>query len=464
MVDTVVKNAQLVTPAGLVAGGVAIGDGRIVAVATDDELPRANEQIDCGGKVVLPGLVDPHVHMGGQFPYDQNCQTECHSAAAGGVTTILQYRASKVSFLEDFPTIRATAAKHFFVDTAWHFILGQQQQIDEIPQYAKQFGVTSYKFYMGGYEPGNPIGLVCVNDGMLFSAMEHIRNLGPYAYAMVHCEDDSLVSTLTARVKVRGGESLLDYSASRPAFCEEQDIMRAVWLAGLTDCQLYVPHTTVGLAMEVENQARLKGPRLTLETCPHYLALTEHDERWCHMSPGIGKVSPPLRDRGHQDRLWWGLQRGFIKTVGSDHVPIQKTGADLWAERPGFAGLATTLPVMLSEGYHKGRLSLEKIAEVCAFNPARVFGFAPRKGAIRVGADADLVMVDLDLEQEVNEETTHSRFTSAFVGMRLRGWPVWTMVRGNVVFRDGQVLGKPGTGLQLTRGEAVAAPPAAAGA
>jgi dihydroorotase-like cyclic amidohydrolase len=455
----VVKTARRVTPVGIDRGGVAIAGGRIVSVATDDDLPRADDVIDCGGKVVLPGLVDPHVHMGGQFPYEENCRTECASAAAGGVTTILQYRLSRTSFLDDFDAIRETAARHFFVDTAWHFILSNPHQIDEIPLCAERFGVTTYKFYLGGYEPGNPIGLVTINDGMLYSAMEHIRELGPYAYAMVHCEDDSLVSTLTARVRERGGDTLHDYSASRPAFCEEQDIMRAAWLAGLTGCQLYVPHTTVGLALEVENRARLGGPRLVLETCPHYLALTEHDERWAQHSPGLAKVSPPLRDKANQDRLWWGLQHGLISTVGSDHVPIQKTGADLWAERPGFAGLATTLPVLLSEGYHKGRLTLERLAEVCALNPARVFGFAPRKGAIQVGADADLVAVDLDLEQEVNAETTHSRFTSAFVGMKLRGWPVLTMVRGNVIYRDGQVLGKPGSGELLTRARAGQAAP-----
>src|SRR5215207_8181351 len=131
-VDTIVRNARLVTPTGIVQGGVAIRDGRIVAIGDDADLPPAHEAIDCGGKIVLPGLVDPHVHMGGQFPYEENCQTEGASAVAGGVTTILQYRLSRTSFLDDFDEIRAICAKHFFVDTAWHFILSNPKQIDEI--------------------------------------------------------------------------------------------------------------------------------------------------------------------------------------------------------------------------------------------------------------------------------------------------------------------------------------------
>jgi dihydroorotase-like cyclic amidohydrolase len=452
--DVVVRNGLIVNAWGRVRADVAIRDEKIVAIGTADDIPPGTHEIDARGRPVLPGLVDPHVHMGGEFPFERNCETEPRSAAAGGITTMLQYRLSaNGSFLQTFPHFRDFAARTFIVDTAFHFILSSMAQVEEIPDYVREFGVPSFKFYMGGYEPGNPIGLVSVNDAILFRAMELVRALGPYAYVMVHAEDDSLVSFLTKRAHASGRNDMQAFGESRPAFCEEQDVLRAIWLAELTGSPLYVPHTTVGLAVDSAAQARLRGHTVLLETCPHYLGCTSDDEHLARRGIGVGKVKPPLRDRLNQERLWWGLANGAIHTVGSDHVPIIKRGTDLWDERPGFAGLSTLLPVLLSEGVATQRISLEKVAEVASLNPARIFGFYPRKGALQVGADADLVIVDLDLEQEVTQDTTLSLYSSAFDGRTLRGWPVLTMRRGEVVFDHGRIPDsvQPGSGRLLDR-------------
>lgn len=444
--DLLVVGGRIVTPAGTFDAGIAIRDGRIVAIAEERDLPDGDERIDCQGRPVLPGLVDPHVHLGGAQPYEEICETETVSAAVGGVTTLLQYRRSLTSFLETFERERNIADERMLVDTQFHFILSGLDQVREIPEYAARWNITSYKFYMGGYPPDNPIGLVTVDDAVLYAAMERIRELGPYGYCMVHCEDDALVEHLTAEVKASGAEDLPAYTASRPDFVEEQDILRAIWLAELQGCALYVPHTTVGMAVDAAAEARRKGNRVILETCPHYLALTADDKRLAAQGAGVGKVAPALRDESHQAELWRGLREGWISTIGSDHVPIVKTGADLWHEKPGFAGLATSLPVVITEGVLAGRISLEKVAETMAFNPARLFGLYPQKGAIQVGADADLVIVDLDEEKPVGPDTTRSRYTSAFEELPLRGWPVITIRRGEVIFRDGEVLAKPGSG------------------
>src|SRR5262249_52367431 len=153
--------------------------------------------------------------------------------------------------------------------------------------------------------------------------------------------------------------------------------------------------------------------------------------------------SPALRDAWHQDQLWEGLRRGYIHTIGSDHVPIKKSGGALWDEKPGFPGLATFLPVVITHGIVAGRLTLSRLAEVTAYNPARLFGLHPRKGEIAVGADGDLAVVDLDTPRPVTPETTHSQYTSPFEGARLVGWPVLTVRRGEVIFRDGKVLAAP---------------------
>lgn len=444
--DTLVTGGRLVTPLGIVDAALAITDGRIIAIGDRDSLPDGAQVIDCGGKYVLPGLVDPHVHLGGGRPLDQIFASETASAAIGGVTTVLQYRRSAGSFLDTFPAERELAATRMRVDTQFHFIISTMAQVEEIPKYAAEFGVTSYKFYMGGYEPGNPIGLVTVNDAVLYAAMERIRELGPYGWCMVHCEDDSLVSHLTGKVRAGGGNDLAAYTESRPDFVEEQDLLRAIWLADLQQCPLYVPHTTVGMAVGAAAESRRKGNTVVLETCPHYLALTADDERLAGQGAGIGKVAPALRNSEHQAELWRGLREGWIATIGSDHVPILKSGRAMWEEAPGFAGLATMLPVVLTEGVLAGRISIEKVAETMCYNPARLFGLYPVKGALQVGSDADLVIVDMETEVVVGPDVTQSDFTSAFEGVPLRGWPVLTMRRGDVIFRDGQVLAQPGSG------------------
>ncbi|UWZ39492.1 amidohydrolase family protein [Dactylosporangium roseum] len=452
-VDKLVAGGRIVSPSGIVDAAIAIADGRVVAIGDERALPEAAERIDCGGKYVLPGLVDPHVHLGGGRPLAEIFASETASAARGGVTTVLQYRRSGTSFLDTFPPELELARTRMLVDTQFHFIISTMEQVYEIPRYAEEFGVTSFKFYMGGYEPGNPIGLVSVNDAVLYAAMERIRELGPHAWCMVHCEDDSLVCHLTAQVKARGGNDLAAYTESRPDFVEEQDLLRAIWLADLQECPLYVPHTTVGMAVDAAAESRRKGRTVVLETCPHYLALTADDPRLTAHGSGVGKVAPALRNAEHQAELWRGLREGWIATIGSDHVPIAKSGKGFWEEAPGFAGLATMLPVVLTEGVLKGRISLEKVAETMAYNPARLFGLYPRKGTLQVGSDADLVVVDMDHEATVGPEVTQSEFPSAFEGVPLRGWPTLTMRRGEVVFRDGKVLAEPGSGQVITKPE-----------
>lgn len=459
--DLVVTNGRVVTPTGVFDGGFAVRDGKFVAVG--GQLPDAGDRIDARGRLILPGLVDPHVHLGGAFPYEQNLLTEGESAAAGGVTTLIQYRRSSryaegtrvletPSFLETFPPDLETAQRTMALDTAFHFIISTLEQAAEIPVYAERFGVRSYKLYMGGYAPGNPIGLAAVDDGVLYAAMERIRELGPYAYCMVHAENQGLYLLLTDREKHSGRVDLGAYVDSRPPFVEIEAIARAAYLAEVQRCPLYIVHTTTGGGIEAAVAARRRGARIVIETCPHYLALTNDDARLAAQGPAIGKVSPPLRDRSEQDALWAAIADGNVDTIGTDHVPVLKAGATVWEERPGFAGLATMLPVLVTHGLLRDRLSPVRLAELTAANPAKLFGLWPRKGAIAVGADADAVIVDLETEATVGPEVTHSRYTSAFEGLALRGWPVLTLRRGEVVFKDGDVHLRPGSGEVLRPG------------
>ena len=163
-------------------------------------------------------------------------------------------------------------------------------------------------------------------------------------------------------------------------------------------------------------------------------------------------MSPPLRDAAERDQLWDAIARGEVDLIGTDHVPILKTGATVWEERPGFAGLATMLPALVTFGLLRGRLTAQRLAELTSLNPARTFGISPRKGAIAVGADADAVIVDIEREARVAPDMTHSRYTSAFEGLPLRGWPVLTLRRGEIVFADGEVRLREGSGEVLRPG------------
>jgi len=450
--DLLIANARLVTPRGVIDGGAAVRDGKFVAVGAPDSLPAAAERIDARGRLVLPGLVDPHVHLGGAFPYEQNLVTEALTAAAGGVTTILQYRRSPTSFFETFPGELETNKQKMALDTAFHFIISSLEQAEGIPEYAKRWGVRSYKLYMGGYAPGNPIGLVAVDDGVFYRSMELIRELGPYAYCMCHAENQGLYLLMNQRAHDSGRQDLSAYAMSHPDFIEHEAVARLVWLGELTGCPVYVVHTTTGTAIATANAARRRGAKVVIETCPHYLALTIDDARLASQGPAIGKVSPPLRGAADQAALWDAIAKREVDLIGTDHVPILKTGATVWEERPGFAGMGTMLPVLVTFGLLRGRLTPERLAELTSLSPARVFGLAPKKGAIAVGADADLVIIDTEREVAVGPEVTHSRYTSAFEKLPLRGWPVLTLRRGEVVFRDGEVKLVPGTGEILRPG------------
>jgi dihydroorotase-like cyclic amidohydrolase len=229
-----------------------------------------------------------------------------------------------------------------------------------------------------------------------------------------------------------GRQDLAAYTESRPAFVEEEAIGRVIRLAEITGCPLYIVHTSVGAGPGMVEQARARGVDVTMETCPHYLTRTGYD---ADLGP-TAKISPPLRDKENQEGLWQALLKGTIDTLGTDHVPFQKNGGDIWSEKPGVVSFAWELPLMLHFGHHLRGLPLTSLVRLNSYNPARRFGLLPRKGTIAVGADADLVVVDLDLEQEVDHR---GKGTCLYQGWKLRGWPVLTVSKGRVVAEDGRV-------------------------
>lgn len=427
--DLLLYNARVVSHAGEFQGGVAIRDGRIVAIGDRDDLPNAHREIDLEGRVLMPGLIDPHCHLGVDYEYDDDLRTETAAAARGGVTTILLFvRNPSGSYIPFYKDRRARAEEQAFVDFGFHFGIQREDHILEIAQVAAETGVQSFKCQMG-YEPGNPIGIVSSTDAWVFGAMREAANL-PHGIVSVHCENTELAAMLKKEMIKTGRQDLAAYTESRPAFVEEEAIARVLRIAELTACPLYIVHTSVGAGPRMAAEARVRGVDVTVETCPHYLLRTALDSDL----DATAKISPPLRDRHEQEGLWRGIFDGTVGTLGTDHVPFRKNGGDLWSEKPGVVSFAWELPLMLHHGVHERGLPLTRLVELNSTNPARRFGLFPRKGSIAIGADADLVVVDLDEERVVEND---GKGTCLYEGWKLRGWPVMTILGGRVVHDNG---------------------------
>jgi len=442
--DVAVTGGLLVDPEwGTLRGGLGIKDGRIAAVLAPHERPDADETIDATGLVVMPGVIDPHTHLGYALPFEEDLATETRSAALGGVTTVMsfyrQYKGAEPAPYDEIPELVEAINRRAVVDVALHLGMLAESQVNEIPRYAAA-GVSSHKFYMAYRGPdGATVGMVneC-DDGLL---LEGLRLLGEHnGVACVHAENTDIVNRTMRQVRESGATGLRAWSAARPAFAEAENIHRVAFLARRTDATVYLVHIGSRESLEAAVQEKRAGGRVRIETCPHYLTHT-------YDSPvgSLAKINPPVRTADDVEAMWRGLISGDIDTVGTDHcaVPLDRKQSDIWSAAAGFPGMATTLPVLLSEGHHKRDMSLQRIAQVLSGNAASIFSM-PNKGTLRPGADADLVLCDLDAERVVDHAALGSSAEYSILdGQTLKGWPVRTISHGRTVALNGEIVGEP---------------------
>jgi dihydroorotase-like cyclic amidohydrolase len=331
----------------------------------------------------------------------------------------------------------------------FHAVIFNNEQMMEIPALARKHGITSFKFITDSSHkelyPGT--GVYGVDDAGLYVAFEEIASLGYPARAMIHAENTFIAKEIETRVKKTGRNDLAAWSNSRPTICWEEPVWRVGLLAQALGCPVGIAHA---VTPEVIGRLRSYGVDIVAEACLPYLAFTKH-------SPlgSAGKLAPPLLDKEGVEKLWEAIREGHISFVGTDHVPQTKSGKtdDIWKSRSASPGTALILPVMLNEGVRKGRIPMEKVAEITSYNTARIFGLYPQKGIIAVGSDADLVIVDMEKEVTISYETMHDTVSdfSVFDGMTVQGWPTLTMVRGAVAMENGTPTGQPGHGRYLYR-------------
>lgn len=463
--DTVVLNGTAILPyVGAIRCDVGVRDGRIAALADTLAPADGDVVVDARGRLVLPGAVDSHFHIGIYRDLATDARSETASALVGGVTTVVSYFRTGSHYLNKsgpyrtiFPEVVAATEGHAHTDFGYHIGIMTSEQLDEVAWLVEQ-GVASFKYYMfykglnltSDSTRGTAYTMSDAYDlGHLYLLMQQVAAAAARSRAegrvslSLHCEQAELIRVFIEQVKRSGPGGLEGYHHSRPPLTERLSMAEAMVLADATQCPVNLLHLSSGEAIAAASASRRQHPHLDirLETTLHHLALT-----WDTAGGILGKVNPPIRTADDREALWQAVVDGGIDTVVSDHACCaeEDKARDLWSALPGFGGTALLYPYLVSEGRRRG-LSLARVVELASANPARAFGLYPRKGALAVGSDADLVVLDPERELTVTPEALHSAqdFTP-FAGMRVKGWPTTTLLRGQVVYRDGQVVGQPG--------------------
>ncbi|MBU2647219.1 amidohydrolase family protein [bacterium] len=455
-VDYIISNCQVVKPANTFHAAVAIKNGKIVLIGDQALMAEsgitAKNVIDAEGKYLLPGCIDPHMHV--DWPDWETVsatRSSTKAAVAGGYTTVINFLNGTDTLEENFLSSKDCFEKNSYTDMAFHMAIFTDEQIKEIPRMA-ELGVSSFKFFLPyrGSEVVAP--LKGIDDGTIYMGLKEIAKLNAPARALIHCENVELVFKL--KEKYMGNEPEgLTWDDVRPPVCEIDGVRRILTFSEDTGCPVYVVHTSTEEAVKDMQQAKGNGIDVRTETCVQYLTLmaTDYDRT-------LGKVNPPLRmDKRHLNALWDGINNGSVDTIGSDHAPCaRKHKPDFWSAIVGMAGIQTLLPVLLSEGVNKGRITINKVAEICSYNVAKTFGLTPQKGLLEIGSDADLILVDLNKTVTVKaEDLYHISDFSCFEGWELTGSVDMTMIRGEIVMQNGKAMVEPGYARFLPR---VAAP------
>jgi dihydropyrimidinase/allantoinase len=461
--DLAIVNGTVVIPEiGPLRVDLGIRDGIITVMSDSIPTSDANTIIDAKGLHILPGAVDSHFHVGIYRPHREDAASESSSAVSGGVTTILSYfrtgshYLNKVgSYRDIFPEVLELSRENFWCDYSYHIAPMTTDQLDEI-EWLVENGVASFKFYMfykgltlsADSTDGKSYTMAENYDlGHLYQLMVRIATIArksPERISLsLHCENPELIRVFIEQVKRDGLEGLEAYSKGRPPLTESLSIEEAGVLAKATLCPINLLHLSSKDAVESAVSLRRRYPELDilLETTLHHLMLNYEE-----LSGNQAKVNPPIRARVDQEAVWQAVLDQEIDTVVSDHACCleEKKQGELWSALPGFGGTALLYPVLLSEGVRKRGLSLTRAVQLVSNTPARRYGLFPRKGTIAIGSDADLVVVDLNAERTVTpEQLSSAQDFTPFDGFKLTGWPLITLVRGQVVFREGQTQGTP---------------------
>jgi allantoinase len=442
--DLVVRNGTVVTSAGRREADIAISDGRFAAIAERGQLQGgAAEELDAAGRHVVPGVIDGHVHFREPgFESKEDWLSGSRAAVMGGVTTVLDMPNTNPQ-TRDPETARVKKALAEATSYCDFGLIGlvASENVDQLRPMAEQGLVMGYKAFLGESVASIPPP----DDGALLAAMREIAALG--MRLGFHAENNQILQHEIRRLRAAGRHDALAHLESRPPIAEVESIQRMGLFAQETGCPIHIFHLSSAPGLAMIEAWRARGVDCTCETGAHYCFLSAADVRDLG---SVVRVNPPARGGEHADALLAGLADGRITCIASDHAPHareEKLTPDIWGAMSGVAGVEISVPLFLTLGVNAGRLTLERFVGATSEGPARTWRLWPRKGALAVGSDADLTILDLRAAGTIRAADLHGKTNiSAFEGRRTIGAAVGTIVRGAVQMRDGVLTGRPGHG------------------
>ena len=455
-----IKNGRVITASDDYVADVYCTDGRVTAIGK--ELPpdrfKADRTIDASGKYVMPGGIDVHTHLnmpfGGTTSAD-DFESGTIAAAFGGTTSIvdfaIQYRGSTMRHaLDDW---RRRADGKAVIDYGFHMIVTELEDagLGEMDRLVRDEGITSFKLFMA-YP-----GVFMVDDQTIFRALRRTGDNG--GLVCMHAENGGVIDELVKEALRKGDTAPKYHALTRPPRAEGEATGRAIALAELAGVPIYIVHLSAAHALEKVRDARDMGLPAYAETCPQYLFLSYDN----YEEPGFNGakyvMSPPLREKWHQDVLWKGLAKNDLQVISTDHCPFcmaeqKELGKDDFSKIPnGAPGIETRLTLVHDGGVRAGRISMNRFVELCSTTPARMFGLFPRKGTIAIGSDADIVVFDPSRSATLGVKTLHMNVDyNPYEGRTVQGAPSVVISGGEVVVDGDAFVGWKGSGRFLKRG------------
>lgn len=457
--DTVITDSHIVSPDGILDKNIIIDEGKIVGFTND--IPACDNKINGNGLISIPGPIDTHVHYGVYSSIDKAAKSESHASAIGGITTMMRMLRLQKPFKNSIQNQIDASSKNHYVDYTIHASIFSNEQIEEM-DYCVKKGITSFKIYMNlGGEVGHVFmdmppystnleeAVVNMTNEIVEKTVKKAAFLG--CPVLVHAEDYESCACGIKTAKEKKQDGLSAWSESRSPEFEVKAIKTVCEYGRNYGCIIYFVHIGSQRALQQIEEEKNKGTKIFVETCPHYLTLSYEKQQGY-----LAKVMPPIRTKKDNEAIWNALSKNHVDTIGTDHVANQLKlklgGEDVWSALAGFPGIGTFIPILLSEGVNKNKISLEQLVRVTSLNASKIFGMYPKKGALEKGSDADITMIDLKKENKVSSELFggYSDYI-VYEGMKLKGWPVKTIVRGHIVAENFEVVGKLGHGKFIHR-------------